>query len=622
MADGSSQTVDKEALRLLLYAQKFYPKEYANFTSALETRKIPWDITNKDFVSLLDGFKTQFSSFLSAMETPVDQAAIEKTVPTKEVLEPLVEELEQIKSAQQEGVVFQNNKTKVDAYIKNIKKSFAKETTKTATETIISDVAPKLIQAAAFYSDQTDLPTDSQGFPEIPKGFFAAIAQSPAQKIISGVLDALPHNARVDIIQSALGKAYETIKEKTDKLGTTIAQSEEVKRTLSQMNASSFQQPGTRLTPNNALFSFFSDVYSSVFVDPQLIAVWYAAYQQKQVQTSWSQMSAIALSLSGATVKGVARTAVKKTGEKVIVSTFGKSLGAWLGTLIGPGPGTFLGWLIGDLVVDKFFSLVSRGFSGLFNLISLKFLTDLFNGNADPGKDKGLVWLLVGGGILLFTVLFPVAIPGFDANFQQLVDDNAYVRGLGGGDEIGGPALDCLGTDKDKPECDLTPCDSTKQDCRWPTYGFVVQGPATNTNCPGTHPGVQAIDIDPFGGERPSVYATVDGTVAAFFGCETDTGCLDTKCSCANYVKITGANYTVGYWHLANIQMVKTGQSVKVGDVIGILDHTGYSSGPHLHYQYWGPGSINSILPVAVPTCNNFSSASCPCPNITTGVAL
>ena len=50
-----------------------------------------------------------------------------------------------------------------------------------------------------------------------------------------------------------------------------------------------------------------------------------------------------------------------------------------------------------------------------------------------------------------------------------------------------------------------------------------------------------------------------------------------------------GELYTL-YMHLASIT-VKRGQKVKRGDQIGLMDNTGGSSGPHLHYEVRKGGS-------------------------------
>ena len=68
-----------------------------------------------------------------------------------------------------------------------------------------------------------------------------------------------------------------------------------------------------------------------------------------------------------------------------------------------------------------------------------------------------------------------------------------------------------------------------------------------------------------------------------------------------NYVKIKhgkyGELYTL-YMHLASYT-VRTGQKVKRGDQIGIMDNTGGSSGPHLHYEVrkGGPSGGSAIDP-------------------------
>ncbi|MEC4668968.1 MAG: M23 family metallopeptidase, partial [Nitrospirota bacterium] len=45
-----------------------------------------------------------------------------------------------------------------------------------------------------------------------------------------------------------------------------------------------------------------------------------------------------------------------------------------------------------------------------------------------------------------------------------------------------------------------------------------------------------------------------------------------------------GYGKQTGYSHLSKI-LVKRGQKVTRGDVIGLLGNSGYSTGPHLHYM-------------------------------------
>lgn len=72
-----------------------------------------------------------------------------------------------------------------------------------------------------------------------------------------------------------------------------------------------------------------------------------------------------------------------------------------------------------------------------------------------------------------------------------------------------------------------------------------------------------------------NVYATGDGVVEA----------ADRRGGYGNCIDIShGYNYFTRYAHLSEI-LVKVGDKVKRGDLIGKVGSTGKSSGPHLHYE-------------------------------------
>lgn len=71
------------------------------------------------------------------------------------------------------------------------------------------------------------------------------------------------------------------------------------------------------------------------------------------------------------------------------------------------------------------------------------------------------------------------------------------------------------------------------------------------------------------------VYATGDGTVTH----------ASWQSQYGNLIEINhGYNYTTRYAHLSEI-LIKPGQSVKRGDLIGKVGNTGKSTGSHLHYE-------------------------------------
>lgn len=71
------------------------------------------------------------------------------------------------------------------------------------------------------------------------------------------------------------------------------------------------------------------------------------------------------------------------------------------------------------------------------------------------------------------------------------------------------------------------------------------------------------------------VYATADGVVEV----------ADNHNEYGNHVDIDhGYDYMSRYAHLSKI-MVKPGQKIKRGDLVGLVGSTGKSTGPHLHYE-------------------------------------
>ena len=314
--------------------------------------------------------------------------------------------------------------------------------------------------------------------------------------------------------------------------------------------------------------------------------------------------------------KAAAKKLGKEVAKKITSKSVGQAVGGTLGSFlmglgIPPGVAQAIGAWLGGQLFEKI--------GGLFGK-TIGFVKGLLNYVGEPWfKDYGLVLGLILIAILIIPILFPFF---GGAGYTQVVTDNAFVAGFGYEGE-NGPFINCLAEEnKTNPLCSMEACDPAKQDCRWPARGFIYQGPNSNTSCPGTHTGNQAIDIDPVGGETGiDVYSTVEGVVEdAFWGCPDGSGHMGNQCGAmrGNYVIVRGASYTLTFYHLSQlVTPVQTGDQVHATTVIGKMDQTGNSSGTHLHFGYRGPGSINSILPIAVPTCNNYHP-NCVCPYILT----
>ena len=116
----------------------------------------------------------------------------------------------------------------------------------------------------------------------------------------------------------------------------------------------------------------------------------------------------------------------------------------------------------------------------------------------------------------------------------------------------------------------------------WPSTGWVSRG--------------YGMKYDPFTGNRQMhrgldlankmntpIIATADGRVALVSIATNELG--------KSVMLDHGYGYRTRYGHMAQI-LVRSGQSVKRGDVIGLMGSTGYSTGPHLHYEIFRNGQF------------------------------
>ena len=466
-------------------------------------------------------------------------------------------------------------------------------------------------------------------------GFFSNISKngSVIEKTLAPLADTIfslfPQKTQEAVVLKVLGSSW----------NKEVSNNTFVQKTIGPLFGS--QPVQQAITKGNTLFqsggkgavftrtqTFFSDIFVTVF-HPQVSEVYLklSGFGNTQMGTSPGAFYAGLIAEQGATA--VAKKGVKAAGGKIAAKAAGTTVGKVIGGLLGSTAtpiGSVIGAFIGDIIIDKVLGGLWKGAKKVFGFLTLDWLGKLMSGQYESGsvlKDPTFIIaaVLVGAVTLLFILpfLLPLSL-GSSAVYQKTFQNSAYIQGLGTGGETG-PAIDCAAT-PNNPLCSMKSCDKSKQDCRWPASGTITQGPYTA--CGGTHRKANAIDIG--GASGTDIYATINGTVTKVFtGCADDKGFLGNPCGnyFGNYVVITGTCGAAGsffpctltFGHLKGSKMkFSTNQTVTATDVIGEMDHSGSSSGPHLHFSMSaGSHSINEILPFAITNCVNGTSGCTPC---------
>ncbi len=135
---------------------------------------------------------------------------------------------------------------------------------------------------------------------------------------------------------------------------------------------------------------------------------------------------------------------------------------------------------------------------------------------------------------------------------------------------------------------------------KWPVPGYTNLSSGFGQRWGTTHKG---IDIAGSGIKGKAIIAVGDGVILKSGNSCTHNYNKTGSCGCGggygNYaylnVNANGVSYTLVYGHMSQC-IVSAGQQVKAGQIIGYVGTTGWSTGPHLHYEVWKNGqNINPM---------------------------
>lgn len=382
-----------------------------------------------------------------------------------------------------------------------------------------------------------------------------------------------------------------------------------------------------------------TDVFDTVFRGPmdELMTDYLSHHMKAGLIPNISEFEGLLPKLISSPALSAGATATSATGAAAGAGAVagsgavagGATAGAAAGSVV-PVVGTVAGAIVGTKI-GKALEAIKGAFSFL-NQEETKKSTE-FMGMP--------TWVWVAIGVVLLIVVGPFSLmTGGSSSVDltrrlALIDPNVQ----GGMPGTGGPLVNCDLTPND-PLCTFTPCDSSKQDCSWPTSGYITQGPYSS--CGNTsHKHANAVDFGAAGGTP--VYATTRGTVVfSYAGCIDNTGAWGNYCGAAGYagygniviIEREGGG-TLLFGHLSQQSVLllqatlrqKGSNGVEATTQIGRVDHNGNSSGSHLHFEYRSQENINNILPVGpghaisspIPGCSNGTAGCQNCPSVYVG---
>lgn len=475
------------------------------------------------------------------------------------------------------------------------------------------------VQRAQTLAKTADAVASSQGADVPFTGFFTNIAKSgtplakAAAPFADAVLSLFPKQTQEAVVTKILGSSW----------SKEISNNALVQKTIGPLLSSSPVQQAIRngnklFVPGgkNVVFtktqSFFVDVFVTVF-HPQVSEVYLqlAGLGNTQMGTSVGSYYAGLLAKEGFSF--AARKGAKKAGAVVAEKAAGASVGKVVGGILGSEGGP-VGAFVGSLLFDKIIDGIWNGAKKAFNFLTFAWLGKFFSGDYNappPSKDPVVIISAVCVGALTLLFVFPILPFSFTGNSSsfQLVQDNAYLQGVGGVPSSGnmapgtnaGAGFSCVWSGPTPPTTSISRC---------PAPGTIItQRPYNPT---GSHRSADAYD---FGCQNGTpIYAAHDGYVASVVTSYPPN--MYQYASFGNNIVLVGTDasgqlFCTNYGHLldvapATLSAYTNKTLVHAGDLIAYSDTTGYTygasglgTGAHLHFGYKGTGSLT--LPAGCP---------------------